>query len=308
MSIRHTLRVTFFWALVMLPAFSVISMAQNAVSDLPSEYGTSSRTIALGGIEGFSSDAYAIFENPAALTSQEIKPRYSMFYKNLADGETSYFLLAACFPVGPGFVGVGISQKKSPDLDNPITDSNGDFIESTTFAVTDSLYKLGYSQPLMENVRVGASLQYLTQDFLITQGSGWNSDVGVEWDLKPVQLSVVAKNFIGFENVSYTSGYTTLNFPSETVLGARYEHSKSLSFLGQIRGSANLKALGVQYCPIPFIALNMGWREVQADDIQGEISLGVSLLLSGMSLHASYQKSEVIDHDSLYGMSVDLSL
>ncbi len=272
-----------------------------------SDYGTSSRTLALGGVEGLHAEAYSVFENPASLP-RDHNHHYSSFFMALADSESTFFNAAASFPLFAGHVGVGFAQKQSPNLDFTSVNSNDEFQVDSKFAVSETQVNLGYQQSINSMISMGASLHYFVQDLFVTKGTGWNANAGIQLDASPFLVSFGMKNIFQNSEVGYTNGYSSLVFPSALVLAGRYTYSDNLAFYGQLSGSKLLKSGGIRYTPIPLISILAGSRAVDINGIHRQFSAGLSLNLAMMQVNFSYQASEVAEHDSLYGISMDLNI
>ena len=271
------------------------------------DYGSSARTLALGGVEGVHNGAYAIFENPAALLKDSAQ-NFSMMYYNLADGESSYFNIGTSFEGWGGHWGFGYAQLRSPNLNYTEADSNSEFYSDSTFAIAESLFSIGYSQSLNPSLSWGASLHYVSQDYFLTKGTGYNLDIGTQWDANPFLVSLTAKNIITDATVTYTDGYTALHFPAELVLSTRYAFSDNFGIYAQVKGPHNLKAAGLRYSPLSSIDFLVGWKEMEATSITQKFTTGISLNLSPARLHFSYQKADIIENSDVFTVSFDYAL
>lgn len=273
----------------------------------PTQLGTSARSLALGSIEGVNATAFAIFENPASLP-QDSKRHYSAFYTTLADKESAYFTTSVAYPFYGGEMGFGIAQKRSPNLDFTEENSDGDFYSASKFAVQENIYKLGYARKLNHTLSAGASIHYYMHDLLLTKGTGWNADIGFLFTSNPFVVSLSLKNIIQNSKVTFSNDYSTLNFPSELVLSSRYCVTNSLRIFGQFSGKNALKAGGIEYAILPTFDVLMGVKEIEAAGKHTQYSLGASIKLSPVHLNFSYQKTDVVGNDGLYGVSLDLAM
>ena len=280
----------------------------DSVSLISEEYGASSRTSAMGSIQGLQSESYSIFENPASLP-RDSRTYYSTYFMTLADAQSSYFTASVAYPLDKkGHVALGIAQKRSPNLDFSGADQNGEYVIASQFVVADTLFKLGYQQQLTDSLSLGLSAHYFVQDLYLTQGAGWNMDAGLWYNFGRVKVSATAKNMLGFSQMSYSNGYRTLNFPSEFVTSAQFDLTDYFKIYGQLRGEKLRRSVGVYVSPIPTLAFLGGIREVGSTGVQTQYSAGVMLNLGMMALNFSYQNSQVVDYDGLYGISVDFHL
>ncbi len=280
---------------------------------LVSAYGTSAATTGVGGVEGFGSGAYAVFENPAALRHSG-GTQVSSYYMGLADGDSGYFNLAVSHPFWGGTVAAGFAQLQSPNLNSTYETSYSEFEISGNFSVSDSIFKLGYSAPINENWTAGIGGTYVVQDLYQTKGTGWNLDGGLVGVYGNLALSIAAKNVLGGTDVSYSNGYRSLSFQNELVLGAQYRIFDNLAVYGQLSGDgavesdAKLKSVGIKYSPLSMITLMAGSQASYAAGNHRTTVAGVSLSLAMMDLHVSYQNTQMVGFESLYGLSVDLKL
>lgn len=286
--------------------------ADNTVK-LVSTYGTSAATTAIGGIEGFGSGAYSVFENPAALRHSG-GLQLSSYYMGLADGDSTYFNVALAYPLWGGTIAAGFAQLQSPNLNNTYETTYSEFEIIGNFSVSDTVLKAGYSMPIFDQWTAGIGGTYMVQDLFLTKGTGWNLDAGLSGTYGQAAVSLTAKNFLSGSDVAYTNGYARLAFQNELVLGVRYNIWDNLAVYGQLSGEgavesgAKLKSVGVKYSPIPMITLMAGSQASYAAGKHRATVAGVSLSLAMMDLNFSYQNSQLAGFESLYGLSVDVKL
>ncbi len=280
--------------------------AQSGTINMPTDFGTSARTIALGGIEGVHSSAYSLFENPAALP-KDTTHHYSVFYMQLADKQSGYITAAASYPLGKGHIAFGFTQEQNPDIDHTSQNSNNEFISNGTFSPKQSMYQIGYQYPLKPNLSLGAALHYFSHDQFVTEGNGFNSTIGVQWDKEKWLMSLTAKNILA-SKVSYNNGYDDLKFPSELVASARYNVTQKIGLYGQLKSDHMLKAAGLRYTPFPYIDLLLGWNQIRVVETDDKVSLGLTLNLNTIAVHFSYQDTDVVENGQLYGISIDFQI
>lgn len=303
--IPRFLRVIYFVLSLVGYLFNPLE-ASDSISS-PTLPGTSARSLALGAIEGLNPSAYAIFENPASLPS-DTKRHYSFFYRKLADSESTYLNFSTSYPVWGGTLGLGISQQKTPNLDNTAMNGDGDFYSESTFSIQENFYKLGYAKSIKESLTLGTSFHYYTNDLHVTSGSGWNIDTGLLYNSSPFMASITLKNIIPHAKVDFSEDYPSLTFPMDLVLSGKYQLVNRIAILGQFSAKEALKAGAVQYSPVATLDLLMGIREIEAAGRHTQLSLGASLKLPICQLNFSYQKSEVVGSENLFGFSLDIGI
>ncbi|NBV42638.1 hypothetical protein EBR96_07715 [bacterium] len=273
---------------------------------MPTDFGTSARTVAIGSILGLDTLASSLFENPAALP-KDPGTHYSTFFTTFSDGNSALLAMAAAYPLDKGTVAIGFVQKRNPYLDAGFLENNTHFSSAANYALTESLYKLGYELPLTSHTSIGASIHYYTQDLYVTQGHGLNADLGIRIENGPFLVSVVGSNLLNSSSVAYTGGYPNVDFPSDTIISSRYAASDKLALFGQFKGVQGLKAFGFRYAFLPTMELQAGWREIQSLGLHSQWSMGTSIVMSPkIKIHLSWQPREATITDSYVGFSIDI--
>ncbi|MFT5171632.1 MAG: hypothetical protein ACI9BD_001410 [Candidatus Marinamargulisbacteria bacterium] len=280
---------------------------------LVTDLGSSARMIGLGNIEGFSGNANAIFENPAALYKID---RYSVsaFATKLMD-EATYRNVSFGMNTEYGNWAVGYMSVDVSDV--PYTGVNqvtGRFFASEYFGYGNMLAKAAYQNVLAPDVYIGASANYYKNQFgRFNTGWGLNMDVGVFWDDDPVQYSVTAKNVLRFLKSTYTDNGTE-EFPLQVLTSVQYQWW-DFRWLGQMKFGKPydkpLKSVGLAYEPVwvPFIDIFGGYKEykgINLEEIQSNLTVGVGLDLFGLAFDYAYEKSDHIEFDNNSYFSINL--
>jgi len=289
--------------------------ASTSQYNLLTDVGTSARMVRLGGVEGFSSLANNVFENPAGL----YRVRYfsSSVFTTRFMNEVSYYNLSAGMRLKLGMVGVGLMGTVIDGIPNTreVVKNNGrtEFEIEDYFNYMSWLAKGAYQFSLSENVHMGASFSYFyTQFGDAVKGKGYNGDVGLIIDSEKLEFSMSIKNIIPSLKVAYTDTSPTQNstgqiepLPLQTFYGVKYKMNY-FNVYGQLKtsgtGKGVLKSVGVEFTPpvFSFIHFSGGYKQtLQAaqaiegdlfiDKIYGTKSMGIGLDLFGVSFDYAFE-------------------
>lgn len=279
------------------------------------EVGSSAAGIRIAGVEGFSSNADSVFENPAAL--YRVSGTSLSVFSTTIMGEVSYYNAAlgmatpfGNFALGFNTVGVdGLSETRLVEAGLSI-----EYPEETgTFAVSKSVYKVGYSIAQSEFVHLGLAGTYYSTVINDVTGTGFNFDVGIVYDSGGFGASVLLRNVASGLKVDYSNGGVE-NLPLETIMSTRLGFG-DIDVLGQIKilGSSKklAKSAALAYNPsfIPFIRLSGGYKEFSVlEEIRGKVSLGIGIGVFGNQFDYAYDQSDHPEYSGIHYFSVALNL
>ncbi len=220
-------------------------------------------------------DASALYWNPAGLG------RVGDYYIGLSHHQ--WFaaikdeLLHLTFPGRTGAFGIGLVYSGEPDIEywSPENQPGG------TFTTWNGVASIGYGGTIAHNWHIGLGLKGFYQSLHTVAGYGGALDVGfIGRPLPFASFGIVGRN-IGL--IRY--GSTWEDIPTEVGVGASFDWSHLTATVDAVHpldGSINCRA-GLEYVPVPALALRVGYRTGPAD----LASLGwLSGLTGGLGLHA----------------------
>lgn len=276
---------------------AIITAASPAIANefqLATDIGANARQIAMGSIEGFTSDASTIFENPAGL--YQIDSQSASFFTATFLNEVNYNNLAYARKTKIGNFGVGYMNLSIPD--NPITrrDNSGEHLVVDTFNFTNWVLKATYQKSFFSNVHFGISLNTYGQTLDNSSGTGHNFDTGL--------IIVDGKNTVAFsvknlsinQNISFDDGAKE-QLTTQYLASVKREINKEFAIYGQYKLKENnsLLAAALTYTPrfAPYCELIGGYRQLSIGNIdKTNMTLGLSLNLNKFKVGYSYEASE----------------
>ena len=153
------LRVITFSLCLIIFSFSYISASDYAII---SDLGTSARSIAMGNVEGISSVANSAFENPASLFNSS---HYSFSLFSAKTIEDTHFVSTSISSKIPfGTLAFGFTSASVSDI--PETAKvNHQHVIKDSFDYSNSIYKLSFQSSINDDLHVGVSYSYFSQNF-----------------------------------------------------------------------------------------------------------------------------------------------
>lgn len=300
----------------------------------PADVGASARMIRIGGIEGFSSQASSIMENPAGLYRVHYTS-VSFFTTKFMD-EVRYINGAVALRMPVGVLGLGYASVGVNDIPYT-TEENGEFVRTGSFSLNKALIKAGYQVSVSKYLHLGAAFNYNSYSLGKVSAKGYNADVGFILDTRSLDFSFVAKNVFSSMPMKYTdksddlevdgvdnnSNGQTEKLPFQTIYSLRYTLGPQVQVYGQLKTEGTerrfVKGLGVNYNPrsLPMLHVSAGYKqthfvrsiegELDRDYVRGGYVGGIGLDLYGFSFDYAYEKSEHIEFDNKHYFSVGVS-
>lgn len=281
----------------------VISSGAATISFNPAESGAGARTLGMGGaFAGLADDASAIFVNPAGIASLP-ELRLTSMYSTLLNDE-SYLVLGGTNRYAFGDVGLGYINVASPNI--PIYQWIGGVptIVGYTNYSSGTLY-LSYAKHLQEHLLVGGSLKIFTQGFSgggatyeSTSGTGLDLDLGVKYWAQPwLSLGLSLQNLLpaslggkfswknGQEEgipVVAKAGLALDLFGKKALRPADAEVTLLLDY-DDYRESEAITHLGMEYRPLPLLALRLGSNN-------GNLAIGLGYKYAGFDFDYAYRR------------------
>ena len=266
---------------------------------LISELGSSASAIGIGNIEGFSESADNIFENPAGLARLQ-NHSISLFATTILD-EVQYHKLAAATvtPFGTfgfGFLEATVSGLAQTAVQDSSQNINSPFYALSYFDYKNMVAKLAYQISPLPFLSLGTSLTRFSTSYFTVSGQGMDSDLGALLRFPNLDISLVIKDWIPQQSVSFSDGRTE-GLPMYELIGADY-HTDFGDLFGQIKYiSDHLLWAGGLRAGLPFVSALQFSAGVKEAWIQGStttqknISLGIALHIAPVDLHYAYEKS-----------------
>lgn len=295
------------------------------------EAGTSARTVRLGKIEGFSTNASGLLENPASLYHTD---RFSVAaFRTEFIAELPYQAMSVAFRWSRYAIGVSYMGLTVSDIDKTIVNPLDDPTLLGTFEYKNSLIKLGAAYSFSRRLHMGLALTSYKTSFDTVDATGMNGDLGFFWDNRNLDASLVFRNVIPSQSLEYkdstddldnSSDGETEKIPLQTALGLRYAFKYAdlymqLKKTGQQRGVSKHAALDFK---IPYVAdffrFSLGYKEsiipVQQDDeqigtdvVESGMVMGIGLDLIGLEFDYALEKSDHVEFDTKHYFSAAFS-
>lgn len=309
--------------------FSAFSSSVFSATDMfmITDAGTSARMVRLGRIEGFSTVASGIFENPASLQETN-RLSLSAFQTELIK-ELPYQNVAVAFRV-PNFVlGIGYMGVTVTDIDKNGVDTVNDMPKPEgKFDYKSDVMKLSLTYSFSRRFHMGTALSVYHSSFDTVSGTGYNMDLGFFWDNPKLDASLTFRNVIPSQYVTYSDSTTDLSnssdgarekIPLQTVLSLRYS-VKYMNFYGQIKKNGEQsgvsRCLGFEFVPpyVSFLRLSAGYKETiipvqgkdsvtRTDVLESGPVFGVGLDLWGIQFDYALEKSNHVEYDTTHYFS-----
>ena len=214
--------------------------------------GQGPRAAALGeAFTGLADDAGAVYWNPAGLggiADYHIALSHHQWFAGITDE-----VLHATLPFGPGAFGAGIIYSGDPGIEYWSEENQpGD-----TFSTWSAGLAVAYGLPLSDQYAVGLTVKGLHEDLYDATGTGGAIDVGVLGEPMPDLKVGISARHLGF--ISYNSPE---KLPAEIAAGASFQRSGitvTTDIVVPFDSDVNVRA-GLEYTPVPEIALRIGYR------------------------------------------------
>jgi hypothetical protein len=275
-----------------------------------SDLGSSARSIGIGNVEGFSSAADTIFENPAGLTRIS-DYNISAFNATLLN-DIHYYSLNLASHTKYGYVGVGLYEVSVKSIPETFIDENTTVKKVSilnTFDYKDNIFKLGYAFNVNDTLALGVNGTLYDRKFYTITGSAIDLDFGALKKFDKTTLSFMIKNILPRKNFTYNDGST------ETIPTSIYVSLKStyrdFEFYPQLKytNSQPLISMGMVYDPsyLPLLNFLFGYKQhlsyVYEKQQTGTIGVGLSLL--DMNFYYSFEKSDykLNDNNSYFSIN-----
>ena len=273
-----------------------------------SDLGTSAEVIRRGNIEGFSTGANSVFENPAGL--YRVKRLSSSVFATQLMQEVTYRNVAVAFNSGLGVFALGYMDAGVDDIITTRKVGEGDnatIVADGVFSYKNRVIKFGYQNSLTESFHLGVNVSGYLNEIHTYLGMGYNMDAGLVYQFSGLEMSLFARNIIPLK-VTYTDSEDPdyvgeEEMPLQVVFGASYGFG-DIDIMGQIKfdGVNSLMSAGVEYQPQflwNVLSISAGYKEYSVlDKISNTVTLGAGIHLFGVSLDYAYEQSDHFEYDT----------
>lgn len=292
----------------------IIAASFQQISDI----GSSARMIGLGHVQGFSSDASSIFENPAGFF--RFKKGSVSFFSTTLMNEVAYNSVALGVDTSWGKFGLGyfdVGVKGIDETGMMPGSSVSEHVSIGQFDYKNSVFKLAYQNQFLDSLYWGTAFSLYQHRYYTVSGSGYDMDFGVIYEKADrYAVSLVAKNILPASSVSYNQGDSELIPFSLIISGAAPILSSQLTGLNLYTQCAFqqqhvLPAMAVGYQPsfISFMEFSLGYSQHLSYTLEkkNKWSMGVGFSFKGVGLHYAYEQNEYVLMDSNHYFSIQYS-
>lgn len=246
--------------IVLVCAASGFSAGETGLAVL--KIGVGARAAAMGeAFTALADDASGIYWNPAG--SAWIEKREAHFSHNSWIQGMSHNVASMTFPTKIGAFGLGLLLNNIDGFERRISASAEPL---GTFSSHDFSVSLNYSRRLGDRLSIGGNFKYINEKIYVDDANGYMLDLGARYEA-PVDglwLAAALQNF-GFTS---TLAAEDIRLPRTMRVGAAYNlpfeivRDKLLfavDYVQLIDQDAHLN-MGAQYCPVPLLALRIGYQ------------------------------------------------
>ena len=269
------------------------------------ELGSSAKSIALGGLEGFSSSSQSVFENPAGLYRIK-RTSVSIFKTNIMNNDVHYNALSIAKAFKFGALGFGYYSAAVSGV--PHTVERLEVVPyydvDHYFDYKNSLMKFSYQTQVRQDLMLGASYTHYHHHYFDVKGRGQNLDLGLIWMKGDKELSALIRNVIPGMAVEYKKmEHQDETIPTHIVVSSRvpWQFFTLYQQLKKVK-SNYLPSLGLEYTPplFPHLDLFAGYKQSLSYTytLVKNITVGLGLNLYDVHFYYAYEKSDYITHDN----------
>lgn len=291
-------------SIIMASMHSIQAASYLMITDL----GASAEIIRRGNIEGFSSGAASIFENPAGLYRVN-HISTSVFASELMN-EVTYRNVALAINTSFGVIGIGYMDAGVDDLIVTRLEgegSNASVVADGVFSYMNRVIKVGYQRSFTNTFHLGVNVSGYLNEIHSYTGTGYSADAGVIYQLGLLEMSLFARNIIPMK-VKYTDAKDPRyvgeeDLPLQGVFSMAYPFG-DLSVMGQYKydGVNTLMSAGLEYSPgflFNMLTLSAGYKEFSVlEKVSNTFSLGAGLKVFGLFIDYAYEKSDHFEYDA----------
>lgn len=298
--------------ILLIAAVLVVGMqvpSSAALFDTLTDIGVSAQHLSRGDVEGFSTGANSIFENPAGLYRIE-QYSFSFFTTRFFD-EVNYNNFSVAYKTPWGTFAAGYMEAAVSNIEETGVDGGGFHVPVGTFNFKNAIFNAGYQTSPLENLSVGFTYHYYSKSFYGILGTGANISLGSTLDLGFIEGSLFARNLLPGKNVNFNSGGSE-ELSTEIVSSVRVP-VYDFNGYGELKYMAEkvFPSVGVTYTPhwFPYINLSGGLRQyLVINEVRSNWTYGIGLVLHGIEFYFAQEVSDhpLQDHKSYFSVNLNL--
>jgi hypothetical protein len=291
---------------------SSLSVINSAPYDLIYDLGTSARQIAIGNVDGFSDAADTVFENPAGL--YRVKQMSLAAFSSNVMNEVKYVNVALSGgDTKIGRIGVGFMQASVTGIPETVRNTESSTAHpgvKTFFDYKSTVYKVAYQTAINKNIEFGINYVYYQNSLYSYSGRGSNIDLGVIYAHPKYETSILIRNAIPNQKVTYNTGaYEPL--PIQYSVSMKRSFKNGWDVYPQIKyfHSEWLMSMGARYTPhfLPYIHFMSGYKSFldATQKRHNNVTFGIGLDIMGLSIFYTYERSDYVlkDHKNYLSMT-----
>jgi hypothetical protein len=260
------------------------------------------RAVALGGCSTTVLDTASFYKNPA--TPKFYQKQSLSILQGKVFTDVNYLSVNYVQPEWTGLkLGLGLSFENAGIGGIPETTydkSTGSAAETgSTFSYSGSQYLVSFSTLLTKDFAIGVNLKHLRESLYTSSAAGSGLDLGVLYQLQPkILIGVSAINLIK-PTMTWS---TEAAYPVDSMImtGVSYQLNPEITLVSELQKSESrpIDYLGgIEYRPIPLLALRLGYGG-------GILRVGTGIALDNLILDYSY----VNNSDKDLGLTQYISL
>ena len=224
--------------------------------------GVGARAAAMGeAFTGTSDDPSGMYWNPAG--SAWIEKRQAHFSYNSWIQGMNHNVAAMTVPTKAGAFGIGLLLNNIDGFERRIYASEEPL---GTFSSHDFSVSLNYSRRFGDRFSVGGNLKYINEKIYIEDANGYMIDLGARYNAPVSGLWLAG----AIQNLGFTTAMSSeeIRLPQILRIGAAYlmpfdlmqeKFLLALDYVQILEESGHLN-MGVQYSPLPLLALRLGYQ------------------------------------------------
>ncbi len=266
------------------------------------DFGTSAESSAIGHIQGFNKGANTIFENPASL--YKISNKSISLFNTSVMNMVTYTSLAYAQKLDDIHVGIGLYQASV----NNIPETK-EFLTTSYFDYKSTITKVAIQKQFNPYLSISVNTAIYQMKMQNYSSKGANFDFGIIQFINQHELSIIARNIIPLQKVTYTNSSddqynATEHIPLQFIISNKSPTPYNIDILTQLKYSRQhlLPSYGLIYYPKwgPYIEFRAGYKNELslALTLHKRYTIGLVMDLFGLILAYSYEQNDYLPKPS----------
>jgi hypothetical protein len=286
------IRSTILSFILMLVSFTMLARQDDKAGTTGATFlklGVGARAAALGNsVVGFSTDASAIYWNPAALgmvKSTDVMLGYDRWFEKMQHG-----FLGVAMPGSMGTTSLGIIYFNSGPMTRTEAAPGGGYVDKGQYSNTDAALMLGYGIRLFGETHFGLTVKGVYEGLAGESAFAFGGDAGIYSRIGMVDVGIVGRNFgskLKFKDEAFA-------LPLQ-ILGGAAVHLQEIGLTvsaagGSVSEGKTQFSFGAEFNPLESIALRVGYK-TGLGEVTGSmkgLSGGVGLNFADVRLDYAY--------------------